>query len=101
MMDKMRSSIGKAQADMPLYFSERRVAAMRCVFEEMDADNGLTLDMAELCPFFDYVFYARFGCNLTTKEQELLYYILDTDMDSELGEACAFPLKLQRYCFAF
>lgn len=85
MMEKMRQSIAKLDEAEQKYFTERRIEAMRAVFEEMDADNGMTLDMVELCPFFNYVFFLRFGKNLTQSEQEKLYYILDTDMNNELG----------------
>ena len=72
MMQKMHESVALARKEMPAYFSEKRVTAMRAAFEEMDADGGLTLDMEELCPFFDYVFYKLFSENLTQREQEQL-----------------------------
>ena len=85
MMGKMRIAIAELDEAEQEFFTERRIDAMRAVFEEMDADNGLTLDMVELCPFFNYVFFLRFGKILTQSEQEKLYYILDTDMNNELG----------------
>jgi hypothetical protein len=50
----------------PTFFNSKRLDAIREVFETMDADEELTLDLNEMTPFyhfvFDFVFHVTLYC---------------------------------------
>jgi Ca2+-binding EF-hand superfamily protein len=87
MLTKMVTVIGEAQEEMPDFFTEGRIDKLRTVFEEMDADGELTLDINEMTPFFEYTFQKVFDLKLSKEEQEQLFHLMDLDGDTELGFA--------------
>jgi hypothetical protein len=87
MVSKMVSVIGDAREQMPDFFTEGRIGKLRTVFEEMDADGELTLDINEMTPFFEYTFQKVFEVRLTKEQQEQLFHLMDVDGDTELGFA--------------
>jgi len=87
MLTKMVTVIGEAQEEMPDFFTEGRIDKLRTVFEEMDADGELTLDINEMTPFFEYTFQKVFDLKLTKEQQEQLFHLMDLDGDTELGFA--------------
>jgi len=87
MLTKMVTVIGEAQEEMPDFFTEGRIDKLRTVFEEMDADGELTLDINEMTPFFEYTFQKVFDLKLSKEQQEQLFHLMDLDGDTELGFA--------------
>lgn len=87
MVSKMVSVIGDAREQMPDFFTEGRIEKLRTVFEEIDADGELTLDINEMTPFFEYTFQKVFEVKLTKEQQEQLFHLMDVDGDTELGFA--------------
>ena len=86
-LEKMEVVTKDAKAAMPEFFTEHRFERLEKVFQEMDCDGELSLDMAELAPCYEYVFQHTFDVELSTKQQEALFYIMDVDGDSSLGFA--------------
>ena len=76
MMSRMATIIGDAQEQMPWFFTTTRIEKLRCVFEEMDADGELTLDINEMTPFFEYAFQKVFDVKLTKEQQEQLFHLM-------------------------
>ena len=73
-----------ATAVLPHFFTHDRLAAIRDVFEVMDADDELTLDLNEISPFYHYSFVKLFGISLTKDQTEALFHLMDTDGGSEV-----------------
>jgi len=87
MMEEMEETTAEVKKVMPEFFTARRIRAMHEVFNEIDVDEGLNLDMEELAPFYEYVFFKLFDVNLTRFEQSQVFLVMDMDGDSELGFA--------------
>jgi len=47
------------------------------VFDALDADGKLTLDVHEIALFWRYVFMSLFNVELSLEQQEALFHLLD------------------------
>ena len=75
-MEKLETVTKEAQAAMPEFFTEHRMERLEKVFEEMDCDGELSLDMNELQPCYEYVFQHVFDVALTVNQQESLFQLM-------------------------
>jgi hypothetical protein len=50
---------------------------LRSVFDALDADGKLTLDVHEIALFWRYVFMSLFNVELSLEQQEALFHLLD------------------------
>eukprot|EP00615_Pteridomonas_danica_P011765 CAMPEP_0114346930 /NCGR_PEP_ID=MMETSP0101-20121206/13474_1 /TAXON_ID=38822 ORGANISM="Pteridomonas danica, Strain PT" /NCGR_SAMPLE_ID=MMETSP0101 /ASSEMBLY_ACC=CAM_ASM_000211 /LENGTH=1430 /DNA_ID=CAMNT_0001483895 /DNA_START=53 /DNA_END=4345 /DNA_ORIENTATION=+ len=87
MDEKMERIAIHAKAVNPVFFTDDRFIAIRTVFDSMDADGELTLDVNEMAPFYQYVFDKLFGVDLDQNQTEALFHLMDMDGDTELGFA--------------
>ena len=87
MIQKTKIAVADAKSQMPDFFTEHRFERMQAVFEEMDADGELSLDINEMTPFYEYVFEHLFSVKLTKEQQEQVFHLMDVDGDTELGFA--------------
>ena len=55
MVAKMAEVISQAEEQMPDFFTPTRIDKLRAVFEEVDADGEMSLDINEMTPFFECV----------------------------------------------
>jgi len=85
MMEKMALVMVETEAKMPGYFTPDRIAKLREVFSEMDADNELSLDMNEMIPFYKLSFALLFEVDLADEHMEAIFYLMDTDGSTDLG----------------
>jgi len=87
MEDKMALQAKAAYDQDPVFFAPARIVAIRDVFDAMDADGELSLDVNEMAPFYQYSFDILFGVDLTSNATEALFHLMDMDGDTELGFA--------------
>jgi len=81
----MHKVVADAEASLPRFFTKDRLFAILDIFEVMDADGELTLDLNEMSPFYHYSFAKLFGISLSKDQTEALFHLMDTDGGSELG----------------
>jgi len=84
MLKGMEKVVVEAEASVPGFFTPERVNAIRNVFDAMDTDGGLTLDLKEVSPFYHYAFARVFGVSLDREHTDALFHLMDMDANSEL-----------------
>jgi len=84
----MKDTILQAKQSLPGFFAGNRIDLIRKVFEEMDADDELTLDLNEMAPFYHYVFNRTFDISLEKEQTEALFHLMDTDGMLFLASCC-------------
>jgi len=91
MLSKMEKVVEDTESKMPGYCTPKRVQQLKEVFEEMDADNELSLDMNEMIPFYQISFKILFDMEPKTEQMEALFHLMDTVINSERGivEMCS------------
>ena len=87
MQTKMERIKADAVAVLPDFFTQERFVALRAVFDSMDADGEMTLDVQEMAPFYQFAFDIVFHVDLTPAQTEDLFHLMDMDGDTELGFA--------------
>ena len=89
--EEMMSKLPRVEAEsaklMPGFLSRSRQDKLYSAFSAMDADDELSLDIAELTPFFGKAFKEIFDVKVTDEEMLCLFHIMDTDGSTELGFA--------------
>lgn len=55
-----------AREYLPNYFTDDRLRALRELYNMMDANGELTLDIVEVAPFLHYTFDELFGLQMNT-----------------------------------
>ena len=79
MLSKMEKVVEDTESKMPGYFSNSRKEKLKNVFEEMDADGELSLDMNEMIPFYQISFKILFDMEPRTEQMEALFHLMDMD----------------------
>lgn len=84
MMSKMEKVVEDTESKMPGYCTPKRVQQLKEVFEEMDADNELSLDINEMIPFYQISFKILFDMEPKTEQMEALFHLMDTVRKREI-----------------
>jgi len=92
MQEKMIRVQTLAKEDLPDFFSPGRMDSIRAVFDHMDADGGLVLDVNEMGPFYTHAFDMLFQVVLSKDQTEALFHLMDMDGDAELANSACFHL---------
>jgi len=74
----MEKVVEDTESKMPGYCTPKRVQQLKEVFEEMDADDELSLDMNEMIPFYQISFKILFDMEPKTEQMEALFHLMDT-----------------------
>ena len=71
------------------------------LFEILDADGEMSLDINEMSPFYIYTFAHVFGAVLDRTECEAIFHLMDSNCDSELSfQVTAEPWELRPCLFS-
>jgi len=87
MEKEMRKVLATCSVDLPHFFTPGRIELLRAVFDHMDADGELSLDVNECAPFYHYAFLRLFNQTLDQAQVECIFHLMDFDGDSSLGVA--------------
>jgi len=77
--------LGEARAALPDFFTDERVEAIEELFEVLDAKREKQLDLNELSPFFHYTLDYLFEVEITSKQCEALFFLIDSNQATEVG----------------
>jgi len=78
--------VKRAKEIIPGFFTSDRLDMIDEVFRTLDSSGEYTLDMNEIAPFFYYSIASMFEVELDSAHFESLFYLLDTNHSSEIGQ---------------
>ena len=82
---EIKRVIDMSKEILPGYFTPQRLEDIRALFDLMDANITLELDLNQLLPFLHYVFDKFFRLSLTQEHCEAVFHLLDMNRGSSVG----------------
>jgi Ca2+-binding EF-hand superfamily protein len=81
----MKEHLKIANEYLPDFFTHERIQAVVKVFRRLNSGGQITLDQAEISPFFHYSVDLLFQVELQPLQCQSLFYLLDTSKTTEIG----------------